>query len=654
MKRAISLLRTVIALSAATAAPLNLDAQQVLAQRKFQPEDLFRVRQVGAVAWSADGLYATIELTRPGRSLDSVVPTSEIALLDVKARAIRTVTSDEARYFGFFNASWSPNGRRLVFLSVDANAAVEPWIWTVGADAPTPIPDLDVRAGFNDRPIMWIDNDHVAVLSWDIGAEKSGTLYFHILRGRNVADQWKRAVDGKSPSVSVLQSGRYTERKEPSARLVVVDVRTNASRTLAHGRMQNLSVSADGRFIKFNQEEPGVPGQAVSSYFDLATPDVDTAYVAVNRGTAVHVIDYQFGREVAASLMPKAPSNPAPKADANVTPPRPDASLLSSAPVGSAALYTANASDGSRLWLCSAGAQAKSSCADVWHANEWMREIKTGRAESILYKTADGTALIAWLLLPPDYSAGTKLPMVTIVYPGLMYDPKQPSDFSLYQAHIWKHPQLFAALGYAVLLPSMPPMKNQSDKLKALPDGVLPAVDAVIAHGIADPDRVAVAGQSDGGFATLGLITETNRFRSAIESAGFSDLVSLYGTFYGQFRYGDAGPPQKGQVLRMLQMEKGYDNLGSAPWVDADLYRAGSALLSADKVETPLMLIHGDLDYIPIQQDEEFFTALLRQDKRAEFVRYQGEWHTISNRANVLDLWKRVTDWLADTMAPRK
>jgi len=66
-----------------------------------------------------------------------------------------------------------------------------------------------------------------------------------------------------------------------------------------------------------------------------------------------------------------------------------------------------------------------------------------------------------------------------------------------------------------------------------------------------------------------------------------------------------------------------------------------------------LMLIHGDLDFIPIQQGEEFFTALYRQDKRAMFVRYQGEWHTISSRENVLDLWKRVTEWLAETMAPR-
>jgi dipeptidyl aminopeptidase/acylaminoacyl peptidase len=214
---------------------------------------------------------------------------------------------------------------------------------------------------------------------------------------------------------------------------------------------------------------------------------------------------------------------------------------------------------------------------------------------------------------------------------------------------------LFAALGYAVLLPSMPPTKDPatSHSLASLTSGVLPAIDAVIERGIADSDRIAVVGQSDGGFATLGLITQTTRFRSAIASASSSDLTSLYGTFYGQYRYGDAGPPQKGQVLRMLQLEKGVFGLGGPPWEETDRYRAGSALLGAGKVQTPLMLVHGDLDYVPIQQAEEFFTALYRQDKRAVFVRYQGEWHTIANRANVLDLWRRIDEWLSETMAPR-
>ena len=74
----------------------------------------------------------------------------------------------------------------------------------------------------------------------------------------------------------------------------------------------------------------------------------------------------------------------------------------------------------------------------------------------------------------------------------------------------------------------------------------------------------------------------------------------------------------------------------------------------ANKVQTPVMLIHGDLDVIPIQQAEEFFTALYRQDKRAKFLRYQGEWHTIANRENVLDMWKRIGSWLSETMAAAK
>lgn len=651
MKHTIQLLRTAMAFWVLAATATNLTAQQVSAKRRFQPEDLFRVRHVGAVVWSADGLYAAIELTRPDGALGSEV-SNEIGLLDVKSHALRTLSSNAPRYVGFFNPKWSPDGHRLAFLSVDMSASVQAWIWTVGADAASPLDDVEIRAGFNDPPMAWVGNDHIAVLGWDIGAAKSGNLYAQILHGRHVVDEWKRAA--QSATVSVLESGRYTEQKGPSARLVVFDVQSNGAKTLARGHIHNLSASADGRFLKFDQEQPGVPGQAISSYFALATPDVDTAYVAVNRGTASHVLDASSGTEVAPSSMPIETKKPEPKTDANMPLPRPDARRISAAPVGGAALYTANAPDGSHLWLCGGGVHPSSPCTEIWHANEWIREIKTGQVELIAYKAADGTSLTAWLLLPPDYSAGTKVPMVTIVYPGLVYETTPPSDFSLYDAYFWGHPQLFAALGYAVLLPSMPPEKNQSDKLMRLLAGVDPAIDAVVSQGIADPDRVAVFGQSDGGFATLGLITQTNRFRSAIESAGFSDLVSLYGTFYGQYRNGDAGPPEKGQVLRMLQMEKGYADLGGPPWSNSDIYHAGSAVLRADKVETPLMLIHGDLDFIPIQQDEEFFTALYRQDKWAKFVRYQGEEHTISNRANVLDLWKRVSDWLSETMAPRK
>lgn len=70
--------------------------------------------------------------------------------------------------------------------------------------------------------------------------------------------------------------------------------------------------------------------------------------------------------------------------------------------------------------------------------------------------------------------------------------------------------------------------------------------------------------------------------------------------------------------------------------------------------QTPVMLVHGTLDFIPIQQAEEFFTALMRQDKRAVRVRYRGEGHGPVTRQNFLDLWTRIPAWFDETMRPSR
>jgi len=632
---------TILVVPFVAALALNAAAQQ---QRFFQPEDLFRIRQVGQTRWSPDGRYVSIEFTRPGRSLDTV-PTAELQILDVKTRTLRALSSNAPEYFGFFNAVWSSDGQRLAFLSVDGTATVRPWIWNIRDRAPTLIRDLDIRVGLNDPPIVWIGNDRVALLAWDVGAEKSGSLYFDILRGRNAADRWKTALEARVPAVSAVESrGRATNA--PSARLVALDLGNKVQTVLARGPIHRVSVSPDQRFIAFLRE---TPGQSISSYFK-DVPDVDTLYTEVQWGTQRHVIDAQSGAEVDPSLMPPDTSKPAGKPVPPVLP-RPDARRLSFAPTGDAALYVANGTDGSHLWISDGAERA----TEIWKGNEWMREVKLGRTESISYTSADGRSLTAWLLLPPDYLSGTRLPMMTMVYPGTMYGATVPVSFSPFQNY-FNHPQLFAALGYAVLLPSMPAPKDPAEfhALAPLTSGVLPAIEAVVTRGIADSDRIGVLGQSAGGFATLGLLTQTTRFRSAIASASYSNLSSLYGTFYGQYRYGDAGRPEKAQILRMLQHEKGFMGLGAPPWVEPNRYRAQSPIGGVGKIQTPLMLIHGESDFIPIQQAEEFFTALYRQDKRTILLRYHGEEHTITSRANVLDLWKRIPEWLSETMPSRK
>jgi dipeptidyl aminopeptidase/acylaminoacyl peptidase len=547
----------------------------------FQPSDLFRIQHTDAIAWSPDGRHAAIEFTKPGESIDPAIPAKYIAILDAQTRTLRRVADG-------FNPVWSPDSKQFAFLSVDRDANVRVWrVSTAPRDStPVLVPALDARTGLGEHPLVWTGNDRLAVVAWEPGAEKRDELHFHVLRGRG---------HDSLPNSAAFESGKPQLVAAPASRLVNIDFRTGARVTIARGGIHRLELSGDGGSLRYLSEEPRV----VASYFDAAT-DPGSIYNPVVWGSAQHEV----------RLSPPAPA-----------PTRPADHLL---------LRETNDVEGSHLRLGD---------VEVWRGNAWIRDITVGKSEPISYTSTEGKPLTGWLLLPPDYRPGAKVPLVTIIYPGTMYSVRDP--FSSLNAN-FLHPQLFAALGYAVLLPSMP---------EPLASGVMPAIDAVIARGVADPERVAVVGTSAGGYSVLRFLTESRRFRSAIASASYCDLTSLYGSFYGQFRYGDAGSPVAAQILRMLQMERGFMNLGTPPWADPERYRERSPLLRAAEVTTPLMLVHGDLDYIPVQQAEEFYTALYRQDKRAILVRYQREWHGIVLRENVLDLWKRIFVWLHETLA---
>ena len=612
--------------------------------RHLEPTDLFRIREVKSVNWSPDAKWAAIEISRPGRTLDRAFPNSELGLLNTSTGAIRTLNTASPRYLGFFNALWSPKGQQLTFLSIDEQAVMRLWVWKAGLNAPIIVPNLEVRFGFGDRPVAWIAEDQIAVIAWEPGAVRAGYFENQIQPGLKASNGWKLTKDGSRPSVAVMASGGAASKPEPIVQIIILDIHTGKRRSIARGEIHKLTVSEDAKLLKYFSEEPTISGQTVQFYFE-ATTNPEKIYDAVQWGTSERVLEIASGKETETPFAPLRANRTTPPAE--IPPEVANARRISTAPGGRASLYVADGDEGSTLYLC--GSQT---CRDVWRGNQWLGEITKGRAESIQYRAEDGTELTGWLLLPADYnSSGGRLPMVTIVYPGSVFGGSQPYSISLYDT-VFLHPQLFAALGYAVLMPSMPAPKIPADShlIASLTNGVLPAVEAAVLRGIADPSRLAVIGNSAGGFATLGLLTRTTKFRSAVASASYGDLTSLYGTFYGQYRYGDAGHPQKAQVLRMLQMEKGIFAMGGPPWQQPERYRAGSPVLYADKVQTPLMLVHGDLDFIPIQQAEEFFTALYRQDKRVTLLRYDGEGHGISNRANVLDLWQRLANWLAETL----
>ncbi|MCA1597167.1 MAG: prolyl oligopeptidase family serine peptidase, partial [Chloroflexi bacterium] len=113
-------------------------------------------------------------------------------------------------------------------------------------------------------------------------------------------------------------------------------------------------------------------------------------------------------------------------------------------------------------------------------------------------------------------------------------------------------------------------------------------------------------------------------------------------------RYGDFADPQSSVYDSAAYTETGQGRMGRPPWEDPARYVRNSPISAVDRVTTPLLMIHGDGDLIPLQQAEEFYAALYRQNKRACLVRYTGEGHLIEGEANVLDVWRRMYGWLSE------
>jgi dipeptidyl aminopeptidase/acylaminoacyl peptidase len=330
--------------------------------------------------------------------------------------------------------------------------------------------------------------------------------------------------------------------------------------------------------------------------------------------------------------------------------PTPEASIAALDSTSAKAALAAHDRTGTYLWVSNLTSHES---IKVVETNTFLREIAAPTFKKIEYRHEDGTSLGAWLLLPASYREGDRLPLVTWVYPQRTVGDQPWALFQLDVAHSLNL-ALLTAHGYAVLLPSTP-MKPDADVYTEIPKGVLPAVEKVVDLGIADPDRLAVMGQSYGGYSVYALVTQTNRFKAAVSLAGISDLVADYGIFDARFRY-DPFPQE--QFFATHGWETGWGGLagsmGAPPFGNYDRYIRNSPLTYVERVQTPLMIIQGDQDIVPIQEGEMFFNSLYRQNKRAEFVRYWGEGHVLQSPANVRDMWRRIYAWLDELIGPVK
>jgi dipeptidyl aminopeptidase/acylaminoacyl peptidase len=161
---------------------------------------------------------------------------------------------------------------------------------------------------------------------------------------------------------------------------------------------------------------------------------------------------------------------------------------------------------------------------------------------------------------------------------------------------------------------------------------VLPAIQAVVDKGCVDENAIGINGQSWGGYQIAYMVTQTNRFKAAVAGAPVSNMVSAY----GGIRWGSGLP-------RQFQYEKTQSRIGATPWEAPMRYIENSPIFMADRVQTPLLMIHNDQDdAVPWYQGIEYFLALRRLGKEAYLLNYNGEKHNLANRVAARDFAMRM------------
>jgi dipeptidyl aminopeptidase/acylaminoacyl peptidase len=266
------------------------------------------------------------------------------------------------------------------------------------------------------------------------------------------------------------------------------------------------------------------------------------------------------------------------------------------------------------------------------HVNPQLENIALGETDVITWKSTDGQEVEGVLLKPVGYEQGKRYPMLVEPHGG----PTGAHNAG-FKAN-WGSPgQYWAGRGWAVFYPNPRGSTGYGEKFmrgNILDWGggdyrdIMTGVDAIVARGIADSAKLAVAGWSYGGYMTSWIISQTTRFKAARMGAGLTNLESMYGTtdipgYIGAFF---DGPPTKATF---------------------ELYRARSAMTYIDKIKTPTMIMHGGNDArVPIGQPMELYRGLKDRGIPTELLFYPREGHGFSEYYHQIDKMKREYEWI--------
>ena len=263
----------------------------------------------------------------------------------------------------------------------------------------------------------------------------------------------------------------------------------------------------------------------------------------------------------------------------------------------------------------------------VSDANPQKAQLLWGSSELVRFKNLDGVPLSGMLIKPENFDPAKKYPMIVYIYETLsenvnrFVDPKPGHSINA---------SYYASNGYLVFMPDI--VYTIGHPGQSALKCVLPAIQAVVDKGFVNENAIGIQGHSWGGYQIAYMITQTTRFKAAAAGAPVANMTSAY----SGIRWGTGLP-------RQFQYEHTQSRIGGNLWESPMLFLENSPVFRADRVQTPLMMIHNDGDdAVPWYQGIEYFLALRRLGKEAYMFNYNGEPHGLRKRANQKDYTMRL------------
>ncbi|MDZ7648615.1 MAG: prolyl oligopeptidase family serine peptidase [Cytophagales bacterium] len=261
-------------------------------------------------------------------------------------------------------------------------------------------------------------------------------------------------------------------------------------------------------------------------------------------------------------------------------------------------------------------------------ANPQMKNYLWGSVELVSWTSLDNIPLQGLLYKPENFDPKKKYPIIVYFY-------ERESDNI--HGHITPNPlrssinrTTYVSDGYLVFVPDI--IYKIGFPGESAHNCIMPGITQLISKGFVDEKNIGIQGHSWGGYQTAYLITRTDMFKAAEAGAPVANMISAYG-----------GIRWESGMSRMFQYEKSQTRLGGSLWEKPMLYIENSPIFFADKIKTPLLLLHNDADgAVPWYQGIEMYMAMRRLDKPVWMLNYNGEPHWPVKRENRMDFQIRM------------